>query len=176
MARLNPRRRVAVAPSAFSFFHLAPSRPVLRAEPRQRFDLASAVRLVARRQLVRFRHAGRTLGCRPGRALLGHGRRRWFERTVGGVLCLVMRLVPDDPVTVVVQREGHEAVIEASCRPMEGPVNGQRLPGLAQLTRARERWLLDFWLWRGVARAGGGRLALVHDRYGPIGIRLILRV
>lgn len=93
-----------------------------------------------------------------------------------GLLSLAMTLFPDAPVTVDVRRVGHDAVVDALCPMPERPVRGHRRPDLARLTRAREQWSQDFWLWRAVARSGGGRLALVHDHVGPIGIRLFLRV
>jgi hypothetical protein len=176
LQRLNPRRREAATPVCFKFIEALPGYgQSLMREPRRRFDLASAVRMVARRHLTRFRNAGRSLGCVPGTAVVSHERRLWFDRTVTGLLSLSMRLIPDAPVTLEVRREGGEVIVEASCPSAELPVRGHRNPGLARLTWAREEWLLDLWLWRAMATAGGARLTLMHDDLGPVGIRLFLR-
>jgi hypothetical protein len=175
LQKLNLRWHDAGPRVSFAFIDAAPEAPGLRvAEPRRRFDLASAVRLVARRHLPSFQSAGRGLGCELGKAVVGRWRRQWLERTMGGVLSLAIQLIPDEPVTVVIRREGQGAVVDATCPPPSAPARGQARPDLRRLTRAREAWAMDVWLWRAMARSGGGRLQLLHDQVGPVGIRLVL--
>jgi GAF domain-containing protein len=146
------------------------TRPALRRR-RERFDLARTLRLVARRHLPSFRHAGRALRCEMSFPLIGRWDRRWTERMVGGLLTLALHLVPHTPVTVEIQLEGRDAVIEASYGSDPRPVTPA---DLARLTRAREEWELDFWLWRALAHTQGGQLSLRQDQRGPIGLRLVL--
>jgi hypothetical protein len=72
---------------------------------------------------------------------------------------------------VEIQLEGRDAVIEASYGSDPRPVTPA---DLARLTRAREEWELDFWLWRALAHTQGGQLSLRQDQRGPIGLRLVL--
>jgi hypothetical protein len=138
---------------------------------RERLDLARTLRLVARRHLPSFRHAGRALRCEMSFPLIGRWDRRWIERMVGGLLSLALHLVPHAPITVELQLEGDDAVIEASYGPDPRPGTPA---DLARLTRAREEWELDFWLWRALARTQGGQLSLRQDKQGPVGLRLVL--
>jgi len=146
------------------------SRPALIRQ-RERFDLSRTLRLVARRHLPSFRHAGRALRCEMGIPFIGRWDRRWIERMIGGLLTLALHLVPQVPITVEIQRRGDDTMIEATYGP--DPYPG-RPANLARLTRAREEWEMDFWLWQALARTEGGQLCLLQDQQGPVGIRLLL--
>jgi hypothetical protein len=90
---------------------------------------------------------------------------------IGGLLTLALHLVPQVPITVEIQRRGDDTMIEATYGPDSYP---GRPANLARLTRAREEWELDFWLWQALARTEGGQLCLLQDQQGPVGIRLLL--
>jgi hypothetical protein len=171
---LKPWLRQVYPRRVLSFVSAAPhaSGP-RRPGRRERFDLARTVRLVARRHLSELRHVGRSLGCLPGKALTGKWDRRWSERMIGGLLSLAIQLIPEAPITLQFERLEGQAVVQASCPPFDGQTPRRR-PDLARLTRAREEWQLEFWLWRAMAKSRGGDLTLVQDPCGPVGIRVSL--
>jgi hypothetical protein len=176
--RLGRRWLAPLAPDVDGFwdapvsFAPAPdqARPALLRR-RERLDLSRTLRLVARRHLPSFRHAGRALRCEMSFPLIGCWDRRWLERMIGGLLTLALHLVPQAPITVEIQLRDDDATIEATYGPDPHP---GRPTDLARLTRAREEWELDFWLWQALARSEGGQLALLQDQQGPVGIRLLL--
>jgi hypothetical protein len=162
----------SVVDAPLSFAAAPPHRPrALVLRRREGVDLARTLRLVARRHLPSFRHAARTLRCEMGLPLVGRWDRRWTERMIGGLLTLSLHLVPQLAITVEIHLQRRHAVVEASYALDPGP---GRAPDLARLTRAREEWELDFWLWRALARSQGGQLQLLQDQQGPVGIRLLL--
>jgi hypothetical protein len=162
---------VCDAPLSFVLAPAPAERPRLLRR-RERFDLGRALRLVARRHLPGFRHAGRSLRCEMGRPVHGRWDRRWTERMIGGLLALALHLVPRASITISAERDERRAAVEVRYA-LDGP-SAPASVNLARLTRAREEWELDFWLWRAVARSQGGSLSLLQDRQGPVGIRLLL--
>jgi hypothetical protein len=154
-----------------SFLPTTSTAPPQLLRRREEIDLVRTLRLVARRHLPSFRHAGRSLRCESGKPLAGRWDRRWIERMIGGLLSLALHLVPRAAITVETRSHSRQAAVEARYD-LEGCPTSRA--DLASLTRAREEWELDFWLWRALARTEGGRLLLLQDRQGPVGIRLVL--
>jgi hypothetical protein len=156
------------------FVPMAPPRLSLRPTGRrQTSDLARLVRQVARRKLVELRDAGGRLSCQPRGGLIGRWDRRWSERAIDCLLSLALQLIPGATVALAFRQLGSEALVEAVCSP-SAQEGGPRPFSLAHLTRSREQWERELWLLRAVVRVRRGRVTLLHDALGPIGIRLFM--
>jgi hypothetical protein len=136
-------------------------------------ELGRLLRESARRLLPGLRPEGRGLTCETER-LLGRWAREWLERTVTAVLWLARELADGD-LTIEARGEEDCFAIEVLCAPRAKPSARGRID-LAALTRAREAWMAQLWLCRGMARTGGARLSLLEDGNAPTGLRLELPV
>jgi hypothetical protein len=137
----------------------------------ERLDLGRLARTVCRQALPSFQQSGQTLTCETRGQFIGRHNRAWAERVLGGLLTLAQKLVPQSAVALDVRLVDGQVVVHAGCSSTVGERACNRA-SLAGLTRERDEWLLQFWLWRAIAHERGGRLAILQRRGTPLGLCL----
>jgi hypothetical protein len=169
--RRVPEVALAEGPQPLRFQSFAGRGLSLQRQPAVPVELGRLLRESARRLLPGLRPDGRSLTCESER-LAGRWQRGWLEQTIAAVLWLARELADGD-LAIEAHTEGSHVALQVVCAPRAKPRPRKRID-LAALTRAREAWMAELWLCRGLAWAGGARLSLLADRNAPIGLRLEL--